>query len=72
MRARLDSILQILSIDTVTHGFHTYRRSGATLAAQLEVPLENIMQFGTWQSGAIKSYRILLTTTLSRQHFSPF
>ena len=56
VRTALATILHALCIDPHTHGFHAFRRSGATLAYHLGVPLPDIQQHGTWLSDAVWAY----------------
>ena len=37
-------------------GFHAFRRSGASLAFDLQIPLENIKSHGYWKSEAVWKY----------------
>ena len=37
-------------------GFHAFRRSGASLAFDLQIPLENIKSHGYWRSEAVWKY----------------
>ena len=55
-RGALKLILSELSIPLVGHGFHSFRRSGATLVFDNNIPLQNIMQHGLWRSSAIWTY----------------
>ena len=52
-RDALRLILTRMGISHAPHGFHTFRRSGATLAFDNSVPLQNIMAHGLWRSDAI-------------------
>ena len=45
-----------MKLNPKDYGFHCFRRSGATLALELKVPLENIKIHGHWKSDAIWSY----------------
>ena len=56
IRDALKCILTILKIDLKGHGFHTFRRSGATLAFDCQVPLQNIMAHGLWKSSSVWTY----------------
>ena len=56
IRDALRSVLAILNISTVGHGFHTFRRSGATLAFDHNIPLQNIMAHGLWRSSSVWTY----------------
>ena len=37
-------------------GFHTFRRSGATLAYNANIDMEHIKRHGTWSSEAVQAY----------------
>ena len=56
IRSILKQILNILSVDHTPLGFHAFRRSGATLAFDNHIPLQNIMAHGQWKSDAIWTY----------------
>ena len=51
-----------MNLDPRDYGFHMFRRSGATLAHTLQVPLPNIKQHGQWKSEAIYTYLKSTTT----------
>ena len=42
VRTHLSKILRVLGLDPTTHTFHTFRRSGATLAYSLDVNIQKI------------------------------
>ena len=44
----LSSIVQLMGLPKGFYTFHTFRRSGATLAYQAQVPLADIKDHGTW------------------------
>ena len=56
IRDALRAILLLRNISPVSHGFHTFRRSGATFAFDHSVPLQNIMSHGLWRSSAVWTY----------------
>ena len=56
IRDALKAVLRALNISPSGHGFHSFRRSGATLAFDHNVPLQNIMAHGLWRSSAIWTY----------------
>ena len=56
IRDSLKKILTLLGISPSGHGFHTFRRSGATFAFDHNVPLQNIMAYGLWRSSAVWTY----------------
>ena len=56
IRDALRAILLLRNISPVSHGFHTFRRSGATFAFDHSVPLQNIMSHGLWKSSAVWTY----------------
>ena len=56
IRDVLKNILIGRNISPSSHGFHTFRRSGATFAFDHSVPLQNIMSHGLWKSSAVWTY----------------
>ena len=56
IRDSLRKILDHLGIPSTGHGFHTFRRSGATLAFDNNVQLQHIMAHGLWRSSAVWTY----------------
>ena len=56
VRSHLKKILTTLGLDLATHSFHTFRRSGATLAFNLGVDMCNIKRHGTWRSDSVYKY----------------
>ena len=56
VRDALKEILANLRISPTSHGFHTFRRSGATLAFDNNIPLQSIMSHGLWRSPAVWTY----------------
>ena len=56
LRKRLSSCLRIMGLPLEGHGFHTFRRSGATLAYDANISLTAIKLHGVWNSDAIWSY----------------
>ena len=56
VRTALATVLRALHLDTKQYGFHTFRRSGATLAYNMGVPLQDIQQHGMWVSDAVWAY----------------
>ena len=58
VRRFLALILTSLQIDPSTHSFHSFRRSGASLAFNSNVSLQSIQHHGTWSSDAVWSYII--------------
>ena len=60
IRDALKSVLSTLNISPLGCGFHTFRRSGATLAFDNNIPLQNIMAHGLWRSSAFGlTYKML-------------
>ena len=55
-RDGLRRILNHLGIPLLGHGFHTFRRSEATLAYDNNVQLQHIMAHGLWRSSAVWTY----------------
>ena len=70
-RLVLAQTLEFLGLDSSNYGFHTFRRSGASLAFSLKVPLKHIKAHGIWTSDAVwaylstSQYLLALTNTLS-------
>ena len=58
LRDHLRTLVLSMGLDTGCYTFHTFRRSGATLAHNLDIPIENIKRHGTWRSDAVQSYII--------------
>ena len=56
IRDALKKVLTHLNISSRGHGFHTFRRSGATLAFDNNISLQNIMSHGLWRSSAVWTY----------------
>ena len=56
LRKHLANILQDLNMTSSKFSFHSFRRSGATLAYNLGIGLEEIKRHGTWKSNAVQSY----------------
>ena len=56
VRRHLTKVLRYIGIDTNIHSFHAFRRSGATLAYNLDVNMQNIKRHGTWQSDSVYDY----------------
>ena len=49
-------VLQKLGLEESNFTFHSFRRSGATLAFNQNVSLQNIKAQGTWTSDAVWAY----------------
>ena len=56
VRLVLASLVKSMGLHPTDFGFHTFRRSGASLAFNNKVPLENIQAHGNWKSNAIRAY----------------
>ena len=56
VRTALATVLRALQLDPKQYGFHAFRRSGATLAHNMGVPIQDIQQHGTWVSDAVWAY----------------
>ena len=56
VRDALKKILNHMNIPLKGHGFHTFRRSGATLAFDNNVQLQDIMAHGLWRSSSVWTY----------------
>ena len=55
-RSHLKKILHRLGLDPEYHNFHTFRRSGATLAFNQNIDLQRIKDHGTWSSDSVYTY----------------
>ena len=58
VRKMLHSILLGLGMDSAGLSFHAFRRSGASLAFQNEIPIQDIKMHGTWESDTEWKYVI--------------
>ena len=56
VRNVLTLVVKQMQLNPKDYGFHCFRRSGATLALELKVPLENIKIHGHWKPDAAWSY----------------
>ena len=56
IRDAFRKVLLHRNITSSGHGFHTFRQSGATLAFDNNVQIQNIMSHGLWKSSAIWTY----------------
>ena len=56
IRDALRKVLLHRNITSKGHGFHAFRRSGATLAFDNNIQIPNIMSHGLWKSSAIWTY----------------
>ena len=56
LRHRLTSILNIIQCPLQGVGFHTFRRSAATIAFEAKVPIPILQMHGAWHSDAIWNY----------------
>ena len=56
LRDGLRKVLTHLGIPLMGPGFHTFRRSGATLAYDNNVQLQHIIAHGLWRSSAVWTY----------------
>ena len=56
IRDALKMVLSHLGIQHRGHGFHSFRRSGATLAFDNYVSLQHIMLHGNWRSSSVWTY----------------
>ena len=67
----LAEALTVLGLNAKEYGFHTFRRSGASLAFNLCIPVQYIKAHGTWASDAVWAYLhesqfpTILTPTIS-------
>ena len=58
VRTHLAKVLRVLGLDPTLYTFHTFRRSGATLAYNLNVNIQKIKRHGTWSSDTVQNYII--------------
>ena len=56
IRSHLNKILTLTNLNSHHFSFHTFRRSGATLAFNNNVDLQAIKRHGTWTSDAVNAY----------------
>ena len=56
VRKTLARIVQLMGLPKGFYTFHTFRRSGASLAYQAQVPLGDIKDHGTWTSDCVWTY----------------
>ena len=56
LRRRLATLVRSLGLPITGFGFHTFRRSGATLAYDSNISLTAIKMHGVWNSDAVWSY----------------
>ena len=56
IRDAFKSVLLHIGHPSEGFGFHAFRRSGATVAFDHQVPLEHIMAHGLWRSNAVWNY----------------
>ena len=56
IRDSLKKVLMHRNIPLKGHSFHTFRRSGATLAFDNNISLQNIQAHGLWRSSAVWTY----------------
>ena len=56
LRKQLTKVLTFLNLHTKNISFHSFRRSGAALAFNSNIPLQHIQFHGTWTSDAVWQY----------------
>ena len=56
IRDALKTVLTHIHIPIRGHGFHSFRRSGATVAFDNNIQLQHIMAHGLWRSSAVWHY----------------
>ena len=56
IRTHLRKILLRINVNSKKYGFHTFRRTGATLAEASGVSYKSIQDHGTWKSAAVETY----------------
>ena len=55
-RLVLAKLLTAMDLNAADFGFHTFRRSGASLGFSLRIPVQYIKAHGTWASDAVFNY----------------
>ena len=58
LRKHLRTVLLRLGLDPLRFTFPSFRRSGATLAYNLDIDIDEIKRHGTWRSDAVNTYII--------------
>ena len=56
LRKFLAKLLKVLNLASCCYTFHSLRHSGASLAFNLNVPMQDIQSHGTWTSEAVWAY----------------
>ena len=56
LRKHFKTLLSTLSLSQSSLTFHSFRRSGATMAFNSQVPIQDIQSHGTWTSDCVWSY----------------
>ena len=56
VRKTLSRIIHLMGLSKGFYTFHTFRRSGASLAYQAQVPVNDIKDHGTWTSDCVWTY----------------
>ena len=56
VRKNLAKINQLLNLPSNYYTFHTFRRSGASLAYDLDISVKEIKEHGTWASDCVWRY----------------
>ena len=56
VRKTFSSAITLMGLKPADFGFHCLRRSGACLALELQIPLQNIKIHGHWKSDAVWNY----------------
>ena len=56
LRKHFKNIITALNLGQSSLTFHSFRRSGATMAFNSEVPIQDIQSHGTWTSDCVWSY----------------
>ena len=58
VRTHLQKVITMIGLEPSHYTFHTFRRSGATLAYNSNVNISNIKRHGTWTSDTVHEYII--------------
>ena len=57
VRYALKQVPSLRNISPIGHGFHMFRRSGATYAFEHNMAIQNIMAHGLWRSSSVWTYK---------------
>ena len=63
LRKHFKSILHKLGLSQSSITFHSFRRSGATMAFNSQVPIQDIQSHGTWTVSGLTLHKIIMHQT---------